>query len=170
MTHFNNERAMWCATEIWCMMMKSITSAHWNRFACLRIKTGILHWRNVKLPHPSTPVSILFSPFTPTPTHSPPQDTSLIQPKGQTLKQSLPLILAWLLRPLISGQCAWYISTGSSSLIKTDTDRRIWISTAIMCLLRIITVLSHSFGNKRKLLRNSQGQRSCLSFFLSFRL
>lgn len=105
----------------------------------------------------------------PAPSPSPLQDTSLIQAKGLTLKQSLPLILAWLLRPPISSQCAWYLSTGASPLIKTDIDRRMWISAAIMCLLGLITVFSYSYENKRKLWRNRQGQRSC-GFLLSYPL
>lgn len=99
--------------------------------------------------HIHPPLFLSFSPLSPIPPpHSPLQDTSLIQAKGLTLTQSLPLILAWLLRPPISSESAWYLSTGSPPLIKTDIDRRMWISDAIMCLLRITTVFSHSYGTK----------------------
>lgn len=90
--------------------------------------------------HPNPALS--FSPLSPLPPLlGPLQDASLIQAKGLTLNQSLPLIFAWLLRPPISSQFAWYLSTGTCPLIKTDIDRRMWISSAIMCLLRIISVV-----------------------------
>lgn len=144
---------------------KSITSAHWNRFTCLRIRNRICHWRNAYC-HIHPPLLLSVSPLLPLPTpHGPLQDTSLIQAKGQTLKQSLPLISAWLLGPQISVQCAWYLSTGCSSLIKIDTDRRVWISSEIMCLLRITQCFLTALGTKGNCLWNSQGQRSCSSFF-----
>lgn len=138
-THNNNERPIRCATETYSIKSQK---RYWD--------SSLEEYLNCHI-HP--PMFLSFSPlsFTPIPL----QDTSLIQAKGLTLKQSLPLILAWLLRPPIASECAWYLSTGSSPLIKTDSDRRMWISSAIMCLLRIITVFSHSSENKRKLLRNS---------------
>lgn len=112
-----------------------------------------------------------FLPFHPCPhpkAHS--RTQVFIKAKGLTLKQSLPLILAWLLRPPISSQCAWYLSAAASPLIKTDIDRRMWISSAIVCLLKIIAVFSLDCENKRKLLKSSQGQRSrpsiCLLIFV----
>lgn len=108
-----------------------------------------------------------FFPFHPCPhpkAHS--RTQVFIKAKGLTLKQSLPLILAWLLRPPISSQCAWYLSAAASPLIKTDIDRRMWISSAIVCLLKIIAVFSLDCENKRKLLKSSQGQRSCSSICL----
>lgn len=108
-----------------------------------------------------------FFPFHPCPhpkAHS--RTQVFIKAKGLTLKQSLPLILAWLLRPPISSQCAWYLSAAASPLNKRDIDRRMWISSAIVCLLKIIAVFSLDCENKRKLLKSSQGQRSCSSICL----
>lgn len=152
---------------------KSITSAHWVEMD-ERVQKAPLHltqnWdSSLEECLTATSIQPMFlsrSAFLrPPPPLSPLQGTSLIQAKGLTLKQSLPLILAWLSRPPICSQCAWYPSTAASPLIKTDIDRRMWISTVIMCLLRIITVFSHSYENKGKLLRNGQGQRSQVFFF-----
>lgn len=140
---------------------KSITSAHWcrNVWACSEspLWPNSVAWEKIlgfftegmSNCHIHPPLFLSFSPLSPLPPpHSPTQDTSVIQAKGPTLKQSLPLILAWLLRPPISRQCAWYLSTGSSPLIKTATDRRMWISGAIMCLLKIISVFSQLWEQK----------------------
>lgn len=42
--------------------------------------------------------------------------------------------------------CAWYLSDSVSYLIKTDTDRRTWIRTVMMHLLRLIGVSFWSNG------------------------
>lgn len=103
-----------------------------------------------------------FLPFHPCPHPTAHSRTQVfIKAKGLTLKQSLPLILAWLLRPPICSQCAWYRSAAASPLIKTDIDRRMWISSAIMCLLKIITVFFFFYStakNKRKLLREPRSK------------
>lgn len=117
--------------------------------------------------HIHPPLFLSFSPLSPLPPlHSPLQNTSLIQAKGLTLKQSLPLILAWLLRPPISSRCAWYLYTGASSLIKTDIDRRMWISRAIMCLLRIISVSSQLWEQKEIVAKVKGHVSFCSLFFV----
>lgn len=113
------------------------------------------------------PLVLSFSPLHAPPSPCPLPTLNPIQVNGLTLNQRLPLILPWLFRPPISSQRVLILPPLTSTLIKTDTDRRMWISSAIMCLLRIIAAFSHSNENKRKSLTSSQGQWVTCPFSLS---
>lgn len=135
MTHYNNESSMWCVTRMWCTVLTVNSSCTLWQIHLLGKKNKVLHRRNVKLLYPSIRCVCPFLPFNPT-----------IQAKGQTQKQSLSLILAWLLWP----QILWYLSTSSFSLIKMDTDSRIRISGAVTYFLTHHSVFSQLWEQKKK--------------------
>lgn len=106
----------------------ALTEPALTQFSCLRKCVVVLATLKKHGPSPIPLPSCFSLPFSLSLRPSLPRTQQAMA--KQKWKQSLPLILAWLLRPLSSNHpsmCAWYRSTGSSHLIKTDIDRRMWI-------------------------------------------